>query len=198
MYVWYVYFSASGDVADGGIWQSLNDGASWTSISNSGIMYCGDGYGCGVQQGTYNLELLALSNCPGGALTCVGNPTDLYAGAINIYKCEISSLNPTCSAWPFINLTHVYGCSPVAAPSHVHPDQHALDGMIPSDSAKALLYFANDGGIYRALDGYTGLTTGTCSGTNQFDDLNQNLGSMAQFVSFSQRSWLGRGSTAAD
>jgi len=48
------------------------------------------------------------------------------------------------------------------------------------------MYFANDGGIYRALNGFTGLTTGSCSGTNQFDDLNQNLGSMTQFVSFSQ------------
>ena len=35
--------------------------------------------------------------------------TDLYAGAINLYKCQISGLNPTCVASPFINLTHVYG-----------------------------------------------------------------------------------------
>ena len=63
--------------------------------------------------------------------------------------------------------------------------------MIPasgSDSGNALLYFANDGGIYRALNGYSGLNSGSCSGINQFDDLNQNLGSMAQFVSFSQSS----------
>ena len=71
----------------------------------------------------------------------------------------------------------------------MHPDQHALAYMIPtsgSDSGNALMYFANDGGIYRALDGFGGLNTGSCSGTNQFDDLNQNLGSMTQFVSFSQ------------
>ncbi len=49
-----------------------------------------------------------------------------------------------------------------------------------------MMYFANDGGIYRALNGFTGLTTGSCTGTNLFDDLNQNLGSMTQFVSFSQ------------
>jgi hypothetical protein len=80
-------------------------------------------------------------------------------------------------------------CIPIAAPSHVHPDQHALAATIPisgSDSGTALLYFANDGGIYRALDGFHGLISGACSGINQFDDLNQNLGSMAQFVSFSQ------------
>jgi hypothetical protein len=180
MYAWYVYLSASGDVVDGGIWRSVNGGASWLSISNSGITNCGDGYGCGVHQGTYNLELLAMPD---------GGATDLYAGAINLYKCQISSLNPTCTSSPFINLTHAYGCIPVAAPSHVHPDQHALAAMIPgsgSDSGNALLYFANDGGIYRALDGFHGLVSGSCSGINQFDDLNQKLGSMAQFVSFSQ------------
>jgi len=103
----------------------------------------------------------------------------------------VNTLNPTCSASPFMNLTHAYGCIPIAAPSHVHPDQHAMAYMIPasgSDSGNALLYFANDGGIYRALNGYSGLNSGSCSGINQFDDLNQNLGSMAQFVSFSQSS----------
>ncbi len=176
MYAWFV----SGSLADGGIWQSLNGGASWTSISGEGITNCGDVYGCGVLQGFYNLELLAVPNASG---------TDLYAGAINLYKCSINSQNPTCAAAPFLNLTHVYGCDPIAAPSHVHPDQHALAYVIPasgSDSGNALMYFANDGGIYRALDGFGGLNTGSCSGINQFDDLNQDLGSMAQFVSFSQ------------
>ncbi|MGB6023773.1 MAG: hypothetical protein WBG40_01080, partial [Candidatus Sulfotelmatobacter sp.] len=111
--------------------------------------------------------------------------TDLYAGAINLYKCSINASNPTCSGVPFINLTHVYGCDPLSALAHVHPDQHALAYTIPSSSAD-LMYFANDGGIYRALNGFTGLSTGSCSGTNQFDDLNQNLGSMTQFVTFSQ------------
>ncbi len=48
------------------------------------------------------------------------------------------------------------------------------------------MYFANDGGIYRVLDGYTGLLTGTCGGSNQFDSLNQKLGSITQFISFPQ------------
>jgi len=181
MYVWFVYFSSSGSITDGGIWKSVDGGASWTAISDTAITNCGDPYGCGVQQGSYNLELLAV---PNGA-----SATDLYAGAINLYKCSINSQNPTCTSSPFMNLTHVYGCDPIAAPAHVHPDQHALAYMIPtsgSDSGDDLMYFANDGGIYRALDGFGGLTTGSCSGTNQFDDLNQNLGSMTQFVSFSQ------------
>jgi hypothetical protein len=46
-------------------------------------------------------------------------------------------------------------------------------------------YFAHDGGISRTLDGYAGLDTGSCSGTNQFDSLSQTLGSMTEFVSLS-------------
>ncbi len=180
MYVWFVSIDSSTGDPDQGIWQSTNGGASWTQISDSGI-YCAKEGGCGVDQGFYNMELLAV---PNGA-----SATDLYAGAINLYKCWINSGNQTCSSTPFINLTHVYGCSPLGALAHVHPDQHALAYMIPSsgtDAGADLMYFANDGGIYRALNGFTGLTTGSCSGTNQFDDLNQNLGSMTQFVSFSQ------------
>lgn len=180
MYTWVVSLSAAGTPVDEGIWLSANGGASWTSISDSAIANCGDFDGCGVQQGAYNLELLAMPN---------GGATDLYAGAVNLYKCSITAQNPTCAAVPFLNLTHVYGCAPISALAHVHPDQHALAYAIPStgsDVGNALLYFANDGGVYRALDGFSGLNTGSCSGTNQFDDLNQNLGSMTQLVSFSQ------------
>jgi hypothetical protein len=180
MYVWYISLAPDGSPVDEGMWQSLNGGASWISIPDTTITNCGDIDGCGVQQGAYNLDLLAVPN---------GVATDLYAGAINLYKCGINSANPTCATSPFINLTHVYGCDPIAAPSHVHPDQHALAYAIPSsgsDSGNELLYFANDGGIYRALNGFSGLSTGLCTGTNQFDDLNQDLGSMTQFVSFSQ------------
>jgi uncharacterized membrane protein len=180
MYVWYISLASNGSPVDEGMWQSLNGGASWISIPDATIANCGDIDGCGVQQGAYNLELLAVPN---------GVATDLYAGAVNLYKCGINSVNPTCATSPFINLTHVYGCDPIAAPSHVHPDQHALAYAIPSsgsDSGNELLYFANDGGIYRALNGFVGLSTGSCTGTNQFDDLNQDLGSMTQFVSFSQ------------
>ena len=88
-----------------------------------------------------------------------------------------------------MNLTHVYGCIPISAPSHVHPDQHAMAYMIPTsgtDSGNALLFFANDGGLYRSLNGFSfGPDSGTCAARNEFEDLNQNLGSMTQFVSFS-------------
>jgi len=177
MYVWYVDENEN----DQGIWQTTDGGNTWTQLDDSGITNCGDfSGGCGTAQGSYNLELAAVPN----GLTA----TDLYAGAINIYKCTISSLSPVCSGTgqgTFLNLTHVYGCAPnFGSIAHVHPDQHDLDFIVAN--SKAILYFANDGGIYRALDGYSGLTTGDCSGTNQFDSLNQTLGSMSQFVSFSQ------------
>jgi hypothetical protein len=187
MYAWFVSLDSNGNPVDQGIWLSTNSGTSWTQINDSGIIDCGNEPGCGVDQGTYNLELLAVPNCPNGAQTCPGNPTDLYAGAVNLYKCSITSINPTCANTPFVNLTHAYGCDPLGAPAHVHPDQHALAFTITAAESD-LMYFANDGGIYRALNGFTGLSTGSCTGTNLFDDLNQNLGSMTQFVSFSQHS----------
>jgi hypothetical protein len=175
IYTWIVAFDSTGTIeVDGGIWSSVN-GAAWKQISDGGITNCGDSAGCGVDQGSYNLELLAL---PNGTTA-----TDLYPGAINLYKCTIAAPNsPACS---FLNLTHVYGCNPASALAHVHPDQHALDALVAPSTGKAVMYFANDGGVYRALDGYTGLITGNCAGQNQFDDLNVTLGSMTQFVSFS-------------
>jgi hypothetical protein len=177
LYVWYV----DGNETNQGIWKSTNGGTSWSQLTDTGITNCGDSFGgCGTSQGIYNLELAAV---PNGATV-----TDLYAGAINLFKCTLTSSFPLCNGTgsnTFLNLTHVYGCPPdFGSIAHVHPDQHDLDFMVVN--SKAVMYFANDGGIYRALDGYTGLDTGTCGGTNQFDSLNQTLGSMTQFVSFSQ------------
>jgi hypothetical protein len=172
MYVWYV----DANDTDQGIWTSQDGGATWTPIGESGITNCGDVFGgCGTENGSSNLAIAAV---PDGA------GTDLYAGAVNIYKCEITSASPACNGgganW-FLNLTHAYGCSAIAK---VHPGQHAISFNVANGSS--LLYFANDGGIYRALDGYTGLTTGTCGGTNQFDSLNQTLGPITQFVSIAE------------
>src|SRR6266700_4785239 len=145
MYAWYV----DANDTDVGIWQSLNGGTSWTRINDSGITNCGDFFGgCGTAQGGFNLTLAAVPN---------GSATDLYAGATNLYKCTMTVIFPTCNGVgtnSFMNLTHVYGCSDIA---RVHPDQHAIDFLVGNGTA--LLYFANDGGIYRGLDGYTGLTT---------------------------------------
>jgi hypothetical protein len=184
MYVWAVDVQPDGNgnpsPTDEGIWRSTNGGATWTAIPDNGITNCGDSAfgpdsGCGVEQGYYNLELAAIPNASG---------TDLYAGAVNLYKCTIAS-GTTCTQGDWINLTHVYGCNPgpLGAPAHVHPDQHGIAFIVAS--GKAVGYFAHDGGISRTLDGYSGLTTGSCTGTNQFDSLSETLGSMTEFVSVS-------------
>ncbi len=184
MYVWVVDVQTDNQgnpaPADEGIWRSTTGGTSWTQIPDNGIANCGDSAfgpdnsGCGVEQGWYNLELAAIPDGTG--------ITDLYAGAINLYKCTLAG-GTTCSQGDWINLTHVYGCSPLGAPAHVHPDQHGIAFQVAS--GKAVGYFAHDGGISRTLDGYAGLTTGSCTGTNQFDSLSQSLGSMTEFVSVS-------------
>jgi hypothetical protein len=184
-YVWIMDSTQSGEVDDG-IWRTTNAGSAWTQIPDNGITNCGSGGGgseggCGVDQGEYDLELAALPNSTG---------TDLYAGTINLYKCTIASGASACSTIDpnvpndWINLTHVYGCPVLGELAHVHPDQHAL-GFLGVSGGTAPGYFAHDGGISRTLDSYTGLNSGSCTGTNQFDSLSQTLGSMTEFVSFS-------------
>ncbi len=175
IYAWYVDASDN----DQGIWKTLDGGNSWTQISTTSITTCGDSLGgCGTESGAYNLTLSAVAN---GATA-----TDLYAGAVNLYKCSINSQSPACNGPnTFLNLTHTFGCSPnLGVLAHVHPAQHAIDSLVVN--GKSLLYIANDGGAYRALDGYTGLTSEDCASSNQFDSLNKTLGSMTLVVAFAQ------------
>src|SRR5581483_1351294 len=174
MFTWFVS-DGTGDAKDDmGIWQYTLSGStvSWKQISTAGITSCGDSAGCGTKQSAYNLYLSAV---PNGS-----SNTDLYAGTINIYKCALSSGNPTCATSPFQNLTHVYGCSTI---SMVHPDQHALDFL---QSNPNLVYFGNDGGVYRTLVSQSNLKTGSCPAgntkANAFDNLNMNIGALTQFV----------------
>ncbi len=184
MYVWYVDANDN----DQGIWESVDGGSTWTAINDSGIANCGDLLGgCGTENGSYNLTLAAVPDNPAANAT---SGTDIYAGAVNLYKCVTLATITDCSgAAPntFLNLTHVYGCPPdFGSIAKVHPSQHAMDFMQVNGGAQVPMYFANDGGIYRTLDGYAGLISGSCSTPNQFDSLNQTLGSMTQFVSLSQ------------
>ena len=173
MYAWYVDVNDN----DQGIWKTVDGGGSWIQLNEAGITNCGDPLGCGAEDGTYNLELAAVPD---------GGATDLYAGAVNLYKCQITTAVPDCGgsgANSFLNLTHAYGCSSIA---RVHPAQHAVSFLVINNGTQDVMYFANDGGAYRTQDGFVDLDTGTCGGSNQFDSLNQTLGSLSQLVSFAQ------------
>ena len=167
MYFWFV----DGGDGDQGIYQSLDGGATWKQIDETGLTVCGDSNGCGTQQAFYNLEISAVVN---------GTGTDIYTGAVNLFKCNLASGATKCSAFDpalgqsWLNLTHVYGSCTIA---NVHPDEHGMDFMVVG--GKDIMYFGNDGGVYRALDGYKDLIYGSCSsaGTNTFDNLNATLGS---------------------
>jgi len=160
------------------LYKLSSNGGSWQAMGTTGIINCGDAgnVGCGAQQGNYNLTLGAVPN---------GNATDLYFGAVNLFKCTVTAIDLLCgNADSWKNLTHAYGCSPLGAPAHVHPGQHAVDYAA---GTPARVFFANDGGMYRALQGHE-LTSGSCSTLNAFDNLNANLGPLAEFVHLAQPS----------
>jgi hypothetical protein len=175
MYVWFNNASM-----DQGIFQTKDGGATWTQIFGPSFASCTDDTsGCidGLQL-PYNLTIAAVP-------TTIG--TDLYIGHVNLLKCSLSPSNPMCqnnltTAGNWLNLTHVYGCSPPGAPAHVHPDQHAIEFAASNPN---VMYFGNDGGVYRTLNASGGLVSGSCTMSNAFDNLDANFGSMAQFVSFS-------------
>jgi hypothetical protein len=176
MYFWFIDLN----LQDKGIWQSLDGGTSWKQLqpaSQCTLDPDPQNPSCGMLQPFFNLELSAMPN---------GSGTDLYAGLVNLYKCHVNTGTQSCAtidsnlANSWINLTQVYTCPSI---SGVHPDEHGLDFEIVG--GKAIMYFGNDGGVYRTLDGLTKLNSGTCGTANTFDDLNATIGSMTQFVSFS-------------
>jgi hypothetical protein len=188
MYVWIVNSSDTNK----GIFVTTDGGATWSAVSTAGIDTCGDGTsnGCSTQQGSYNLTLLGV---PNGAIA-----TDLYAGAVNQFKCSISDPSQTAALCNqsgtnnyFANLTHVYwDCGTGDGNfANVHPDEHGIDFVWANPS---IIYFANDGGVYRTLNGFS-TAKRTCNGVTtpqpqpwlQFDNLSGTMGSMIQYVWFS-------------
>jgi hypothetical protein len=173
LYVTYMAFDNSGSEALQGIFRSSDGGSSWSNdLGQNGYTNCGDSSGCGASQSNYNLFLHAVPS---------GSGTDLYLGGINIYRCHLSVGATSCN-WS--NLTHVYGCgNPIAAASHVHPDQHEMAVL---NANPQIMYFANDGGIYSTRNGAR--VDGSCNPANasSWQNLNANLGAMTEFVWLSQ------------
>ncbi|MGH9565489.1 MAG: WD40/YVTN/BNR-like repeat-containing protein, partial [Candidatus Angelobacter sp.] len=155
-----------------GIYRSTDHGASWSAdLGENGYTNCGDSLGCGAAQSLYNFYLTAVPT---------GSGTALYLGSVNVYRCTLPSNASLNCNWQ--NLTHSYGCANtgvVAASSHVHPDQH---GMAFLAANPRVMYFANDGGVYRSTNGVA--SDGSCSAANaaSWQNLNAGLGPLSEFI----------------
>ncbi len=174
---------------DQGLWQGLcnanaagvcaNPALTFSNRVDGGALEVGEGASGASQaiaQGTYNLTLAAV---PEG-----NNGTLLYAGTIDLYRCDLQAGATRCV---FRNTTNAgNGCNATAA---VAPAQHALAAQVQS-SGGPLLFLGNDGGLWRSTDGVAE-TGPACAVTDSshFDNLNPAIGvggSLAQVVGFAQ------------
>jgi len=170
----------SGNV-DQGLWQDVcalsgtscsNTTVTFGTQLNSSTMEVGNGSSM-IQQADYNLALAAVPSGPSGPT----QDTLLYVGTIDLYRCSLAAgcvLRDTTNA--------VNGC---AAPAQVAPAQHAIATL--ATSSEPLIYFGNDGGLWRSTDGVNEQGA-PCSADDatHFQNLNSGLGSLAEVISFAQ------------
>ena len=128
-----------------------------------------------IAQGDYNLWLAAL---PAGAASTSAGDTLLLAGTEDIYRCTLSA---GCS---LRNTTNSGSC----AAAKVAGSQHAVDSLpSPGGTAQPLLYFGNDGGLWRSADGVNQqAAVCTADDAAHYQNLNGALGSLAEVVSVAQ------------
>ena len=164
---------------DVGLWQDTcaksgsacaNSTVAWGTQLDATPMEDGNGV---IPQGDYNLALAAVP----AAMALSTADTLLFAGAGDLYRCSLAG---GCSLRNTTNATT--GC---AAPAGVAPAQHAIAwGMNLSNSAAPAVYFGNDGGLWRSLDGVN-QQAAVCSpdDATHFTNLNTGLGSLAEVSS---------------
>jgi len=123
------------------------------------------GGGTNITQGDYDLSLAAVPS---------QQDTLLFVGARDIFRCSLAN---SC-AWR--NTTNVDNC----AAAQVAPSQQAFDAVF---GATGLMYFGNDGGLWRTTDAVNQQQP-TCSSDDaaHFQNLNNGIGSLAEVGSFSQ------------
>lgn len=163
--------SSNADELDQGIWQDVCN-AGPNGCSSSAVQFgvkiadtaldsaSGDGT---IPQGTYNLALAAVAS---------GTDTLLFAGTQDLFRCSLAA---GC-AWR--DTTNTGSC----ASGQVAPAQHAIAALgAPAGQTLPLLYFGNDGGLWRSIDG-VGQTGATCSTSDSahFQNLNPGLGSLSE------------------
>lgn len=116
-----------------------------------------------IPEGTYNLTLAAVPN---------QTDTLLFAGTQDIFRCSLAA---GC-AWR--NTTNTATC----VSGQVAPAEHAVAFLgPPAGQTLPLLYFGNDGGLWRSTDGVnqTGAVCAASDATH-FQNLNGGLGSLSE------------------
>ncbi len=118
-----------------------------------------------IASGDYNLTLAAVPS---------QQDTLLFAGTTDIFKCSLAN---SC-VWR--NTTNTQTC----AAAQVAPAQHAMETTF---GASGLMFFGNDGGLWRTTDAVNQQQT-VClaDDANHFQNLNGALGSLAEVESFSE------------
>ncbi len=170
--------TVDGNNNDVGLYQDLctNTGSAcasgtvlWAGKLNSTPLENGSG---AIAQGDYNLALSVVPAATARSMT----DTLVFAGVGDLFRCTLSDVGG-CSLRNTTNATT--GC---AAPAKVAPYQHAIAYQVNlADTAAPLLFFGNDGGLWRSSDGVNQQAT-SCSADDatHFDNLNGALGSLAE------------------
>jgi archaellum component FlaF (FlaF/FlaG flagellin family) len=158
-----------------------NDQGLWQDICSAGTNGCASatvtfskqiadaaidtGGGATLPQGDYDLTLAAVPS---------QQDTLLFIGVRDIFRCSLAN---SC-AWR--NTTNADNC----AAAQVAPSQHAFDATF---GANSLMYFGNDGGLWRTTDDVA-QPQSTCSSDDaaHFQNLNGGIGSLAEIGDFSQ------------
>jgi hypothetical protein len=118
-----------------------------------------------IPEGVSNLTLAAVPS---------QQDTLLFAGTTDLWRCSLAN---SC-AWR--NTTNTQTC----AAAQVAPAQHAVDATF---GANGLLYFGNNGGLWRSTDAVNQQQP-PCSADDatHFQNLNSGLGSLAEVESLSE------------
>lgn len=137
-----------------------------TQIKTTALETAVTGGTTGIADGSYTLALAAV---PYGS-----TDTILLAGADDLWRCDLAM---GC-AWR--NTTNATSCMS----AKVAPYQHAL---AYNASNPAEIFLGNDGGLWRSLD-WIAETGSACAATdaNHFQNMNTNLGSLADVESLAQ------------
>ena len=128
-----------------------------------------------IPAGDYNLALAAVP----AATALSQTDTLLFAGTTDLYRCGLAG---GCNLRNTTNTSN--GC---AAPAGVAPSQHAIAWQANgSNTSTPRIFFGNDGGLWRSLDGVR-QQAAVCSADDatHFDNLNGALGSLGEVAGFS-------------